>query len=155
MKYCKLPWANLEPTKVALGILIPSDYTFLTILCIFGANLHSGCVLRLTDFLALPEESPSNHWKLSPASDPSSTAITAFSHAYYSDRGKQHSVLFCHAAIANGEANHVALGSTSNSSITIIESHSSFLDESKLMALTTHLHMLVMLEYLIAKRPDN
>jgi hypothetical protein len=54
------------------------------------------------------------------------------------------------AAIANAEANPGVLGPTSNY-ITTLESQSCFPDESKLDALTTHAHMLVMLEYIPAK----
>jgi hypothetical protein len=59
---------------------------------------------------------------------------------------------FTAAAIANAEANPVVLGSTSNSSFTTMEPHCYFLDESKLVASTTHSHMLVMLECLLAKQ---
>jgi hypothetical protein len=55
----KLPLSTSESPKLALGLLIPSLILyFLAILYIFGANVHSGCVLRLTKFFALYGESP-------------------------------------------------------------------------------------------------
>jgi hypothetical protein len=47
----KLPSSTSESLKVAIGLPIP-------ILYIFGANVHSGCVLQLANVFTLSNESP-------------------------------------------------------------------------------------------------
>jgi hypothetical protein len=57
------------------------------------------------------------------------------------------SVFFSAAAIANTEANPVVVDSTTSSLITFMKSHSYFLDNVKLVALTSHLHILMSFWY--------
>jgi hypothetical protein len=56
--YWKLPCSPSERPKLALGLLIPSDSIFFGDSIYFWRNVHSGCVLCLTKFFALYNESP-------------------------------------------------------------------------------------------------